>query len=326
MGTASHLNVIEQYHDNRSAIRELMASMLTGIADARLLYDEESQRRTLDCLSAQFPFVELLYTLDPAGIQTSDNLSSRSVHGGCEAKIGSGRGKDRSQRPYYLLARGSAEVAVTDPYLSSASRDLCLSAAVESRAPDGGVAGYVVVDVSLCKAVEFLMGDTARRRFQPVFRGFYVLIVLGLMAVVAALLTAAYAELIPLVTGQVDGAEKHLKPFGIIIFLTLALAIFDLGKTVLEEEVLMHKDIYRHSSTRRTITRFMAAILIAVSIESLLLMFKSVLGEGEHLAEAVWVMFAATTLLIGLGVYVYLGAQAEYRLRLMRRPGGAPTP
>ena len=112
-----------------------------------------------------------------------------------------------------------------------------------------------------------------------------------------------------------SATDLHLKPFGIIIFLTLALAIFDLGKTTLEEEVLLHKDIYRHSSTRRTITRFIAAILIAVSIESLLLMFKSVLGSPEHLANAVAMMAAAIGLLVCLGIYVYLGAKAEAILK-----------
>ena len=73
----------------------------------------------------------------------------------------------------------------------------------------------------------------------------------------------------------------------------------------------MHKDIFRHSSTRRTITRFIGAILIAVSIESLLLMFKSVLGSPEHLTNAVAMMAAAVGLLVGLGIYVYLGAKAE---------------
>lgn len=70
----------------------------------------------------------------------------------------------------------------------------------------------------------------------------YSLIVIGLMAVVGVLLYAAYADLVPLFTGAVAAHEQQLKPFG-IIFLTLALAIFDLGKTVLEEEVLMHKDV-----------------------------------------------------------------------------------
>ena len=111
----------------------------------------------------------------------------------------------------------------------------------------------------------------------------------------------------------------HLKPFGVIIFLTLGLAVFDLGKTILEEEVLMHKDVYRHSSTRRTITRFMAAILIAVSIEGLLLMFKSAVGDGERVLDGVWMMATAVGLLVGLGLYVYLGARAE-QLLLSQKP------
>jgi hypothetical protein len=52
-------------------------------------------------------------------------------------------------------------------------------------------------------------------------------------------------------------------PFGVVIYLTLALAIFELGKTTLEEEVLLYKDILMHSSTLRTITRYIAVIIIA---------------------------------------------------------------
>ncbi|MEF3193777.1 MAG: hypothetical protein K6346_06160 [Halothiobacillaceae bacterium] len=100
------------------------------------------------------------------------------------------------------------------------------------------------------------------------------------------------------------------------------MAIFDLAKTTLEEEVLMHKDIFRHSSTRRTITRFLAAIIIAVSIEGLLLMFKSALGEADHLLEAAFVMLSAAILTVGLGLYVYLGAQAEARLLAIKHHGG----
>jgi hypothetical protein len=63
----------------------------------------------------------------------------------------------------------------------------------------------------------------------------------------------------------------------------LALTIFDLGKITLEEEVLLYKDILRHSSTRRTITRFIAVIIIAVSIEALLMIFKFALNGGANI-------------------------------------------
>ena len=110
-------------------------------------------------------------------------------------------------------------------------------------------------------------------------------------------------------------SENKLLPFGVVIYLTLALAIFDLGKTTLEEEVLLYKDILRHSSTRRTITRFIAAIIIAVSIEALLMIFKSALKEsGEHIIQGVWIILAAGFLLLCLAIYVYLGSKAEVML------------
>lgn len=319
MSTASYLSVIEHYHDYRGAIRELLGSIVTGIMDRRLLGDPRRLRQAYRCLRDQYPFVELIFTLDPQGIQTSENIGPRRGWMGCEGRGGAMRGRDRSQRPYFRMAREDEEVVITEPYLSSASRELCVSAAVCMRDEQGTALGYLVLDIDLGKTVEFLMGDASRRKFQPWFRAVYSLIVLGLMCVVGVLLYTSYGELLPLLTGQTEGRDSHLKPFGIIIFLTLALAIFDLGKTVLEEEVLMHKDVYRHSSTRRTITRFIAAILIAVSIESLLLMFKSALGDGEHLAAAVWMMLAAVGLMVGLGLYVYLGARAEQCLLEARR-------
>jgi len=40
-------------------------------------------------------------------------------------------------------------------------------------------------------------------------------------------------------------------------------------------------------------------------------MFKSVLGAPEYLTKAVAMMATSVGLMIGLGIYVYLGAKAE---------------
>ncbi len=106
-----------------------------------------------------------------------------------------------------------------------------------------------------------------------------------------------------------EHSNTATQAFHLVILVTLGLAIFDLGKTILEEEVLLHKDIHHNDSTRRTISRFMSAIVIAVSIESLLLMFKSLLGDPAHLNSAVFMLFAAVALLIGLGIYLRLTAE-----------------
>lgn len=317
MSDISYISVIERYHEYRATLRELLASILTGVADRRLLEDEQQRQKAIRSIQEHYPFIDLLFTLDPAGIQTSDNLGAI----GAETSSLSARGKDRSQRPYFQLAQASSDVIITEPYLSSASRNLCISTAVRLEGANHDTAGYIVLDSDLAEIIGFLMGDTLRRRFQPFFKAIYIMIVLGLFSVVGILLYSAFSEMAPLFLHGESVQDAHLTPFGVIIFLTLGLAIFDLGKTTLEEEVLMHKDIFRHSSTRRTITRFMAAILIAVSIEALLMMFKSALGTDQDMMPAVWMMLAAVGLLIGLGLYVYYGARAEKILLGARSAG-----
>jgi hypothetical protein len=310
MSAMSYLSVIERFHEYKNALHELTASILTGIAEPALLENEQKLRETFHSIAEHYPFMALLYTLDANGVQSSCNISS--LQPGKDDK--SGLHKSRVERPYYLLAKNSDSVVVTEPYFSNNGSMLCISAAVRSRTLNGE-SGYIVLDIDLTKAIEFLMGDLSRRRFMPAFKAVYVLIVAGLFAVTAVLLYAAGTEMISLWHIGSNREDLHMKPFGVIIFLTLALAIFDLGKTILEEEVLMHKDIFRHSSTRRTITRFIAAILIAVSIEALLLMFKAALGVDGDILSAVWMMLTAVGLLVGLGIYVYLGAQAEAILK-----------
>ena len=307
----SYLSTIDRYHECRNAIRELLASILTGIGQSALFHEPALMPEAMCNIATHYPFVDLLYTLDMKGTQSSENIACPRRH---IAKQTGSMGKDRSQRPYYLLACEHDNVVVTEPYLSTASRKLCISAALKWRDTDGSVLGYIILDIDLAATVEFLMGDVLRKRFMPAFRLVYSVIVLGLFTVVGALLVSAFHEITTLFHTGGDPRTNQLKPFGVIIFLTLGLAVFDLGKTILEEEVLMHKDIFRHSSTRRTITRFIAAILIAVSIEALLMMFKTALGEATSIMPAVWMMLTTVGLLVGLGAYVYLGARAEVML------------
>lgn len=306
----NYLNAIERYREYKEAIHELMASIVTGIFDHKNIKDEESLKEAMQWLQPNYPFIELVYILDAKGVQTTNNISFKHQN---EKKSPSGKGVDRRHRPYYKQAMAEDNVIVTAPYLSTSSHNLCISSAIQCLDENGSVMGILVVDIDLADAIEFLMGDRKRKKFHPFFISVYSSIVIGLFLVVGILMYSAGAELLSLLQGQ--NVDLHLKPFSIIIFLTLALAVFDLGKTTLEEEVLMKKDILRHSSTRRTITRFIAAILIAVSIESLLLMFKSVLGSKEYLGDAVAMMGTAIGLLIGLGIYVYLGAKAETMLK-----------
>ncbi|MCH1930878.1 PDC sensor domain-containing protein [Shewanella sp. A25] len=309
MAAMSYLSVIERYHEYEATVHELMESILTGIADVELFNQPKLDLKAIKGLAGSYPFVELMYLLDTQGVQISQNIAV--VENQLKLIPLSGN-MDRSQRPYFINRDESDGVNITRPYLSNASGNLCLSASMAIFKQDQKL-GYLVIDVDLTRLIEFMMGDSARRRVTPAFKAVYALIVVGLFVLVAVLLWTAIRDIYGLFCGANPG-EDPLQPFGIIIFITLALAIFDLGKTILEEEVLMHKDIFRHSSTRRTITRFVSTILIAISIEALLTMFKASLGEKQYIEPAIWMMLAVVGLLVGLGAYVYLGAKAEWLL------------
>ncbi len=169
----------------------------------------------MQSLTAHYPFADLIYTLDQNGIQTSDNISNEKNprhtrraaltletrqrdNIGREEKphhTASGQGRDRGQRPYFILARNKDKIAVTEPYLSSASNKLCMSAVVQLHDKATAQPGYLVLDFDLAKTIAFFMGDSSRDRFQPLFKSIYVLIVLWLFSVVAVLLYSAFTDL-----------------------------------------------------------------------------------------------------------------------------------
>jgi len=309
MARMSYLSAIERYEEQQVLIHNLLLSILASV-QASLTNKQEYQQ-----LVNQYPFLELQYCLNEQGIQQGYNVCFKRQYKKKLAHVGAGQ--DLSARPYFLLASASPDPNFTSPYISTATKHLCISV-IKMIPSEKGKQQFLVIDVCLTELIEFIMGDIKRARMTPYFRVGYGLIVGCLFCLVIYLLYKVFAGMVDLVLNE-DIQSDPLKPFTIIIFVTLALAIFDLGKTILEEEILMHKDIFRHSSTRRTITRFISTILIAVSIEALLTMFKAALGQTEYVIPAVLMMFAVVGLLIALAIYVYLGAKAEDVLTQVQR-------
>lgn len=302
----NHLRLLEHYQQYSKAVHSLMESMMASLSGAQLLSDQEQQQQAVRRLSQNYPFIELMYSLDSHGVQLMDTVFS--PHVSYRKRRQPGKGRDRSQRPYMqILQHRDRDVSVTEPYLSSATHQLAISCVQTIQNSHGDVTGYVVLNFNLQRLISYLKGDQLRERVHPAFQGVYAIIG-GLLVIVSLLLLAgagkSLLDVFQLTSDVTTGA------FGIVILITLGLAIFDLGKTILEEEVLSNKDIHHHDTSRRTITRFMSAIVIAISIESLLLMFKSLLAESDtQVLNAVWMMMAAVALLMALGVYLKLSKE-----------------
>ncbi|MFT5760028.1 MAG: hypothetical protein ACI9LM_004812 [Alteromonadaceae bacterium] len=160
----NYMSVIERYHEHKSAIHELMASIFAGAFDKKLFNDELLFKHSLKRVSRHYPFVELMFTLDDDGVQTSKNISNNISD---NKNINNGLGIDRSYRPYFIKANDNDGIVVTDPYLSSSSFNLCISTALKYRSKSGEIVGILVIDINLANAIEFLMGDRKRKKFHP---------------------------------------------------------------------------------------------------------------------------------------------------------------
>lgn len=301
MTPRNYLYLLSKYDEYQPQIERLLSSIVTAFMPRKLETDEDQLHRTVERLHKSYPFVELIYCLDEHGIQTTISAAAPNIDD--SKRTEPGLHSDRSNRAYYTKAVKNDKVStVTSPYLSNATHQLAISA-VQRYTTLGDKTGYLVINFNLEKLITFLNGDELRRRVHPFFQVIYAII--GVMLVMVAGLLLFYAG-----KAMFDVVQEHIKAttqiFEVVILITLGLAVFDLGKTILEEEVFLHKDIHHEGSTRRTISRFMSAIVIAVSIESLLLMFKSLLGDATHLNSAVMMLIAAVALLIGLGIYLKL--------------------
>lgn len=91
------------------------------------------------------PFIELAYVTDARGIQTTDNVSNHQF----DAAYGnSGKHQDWSKRAWFIDAKHSDDVYLSDIYRSQATNEFCLTASATFDDWHGNFAGVVAIDVN----------------------------------------------------------------------------------------------------------------------------------------------------------------------------------
>ena len=131
--------------------------------------------------------------------------------------------------------------------------------------------------------------------------------------VIAALFVGASLGLIVLAAVQLwEGAslfQLHAVLESIAV-LTVALAALELGQTILEEEVLREAQMSAPTRVRRFLSRFMIVLVVALAIETLVLVFRYG-DEPEQLPYVAGVGLAAALLLAAWGFFIRMNRSAE---------------
>ncbi|MGE4419724.1 MAG: hypothetical protein AB7D38_07795 [Sulfurimonas sp.] len=91
--------------------------------------------------------------------------------------------------------------------------------------------------------------------------------------------------------------------FRSIISITLGLAIYDLAKQIFEHEV-MYQSFHRSEDKQyKVLGKFLISIIIALSIETLMVVFKIALEDTSKMISAFYLLIGTTIMLIGLGYF-----------------------
>ena len=90
-----------------------------------------------------------------------------------------------------------------------------------------------------------------------------------------------------------------------IVSVTLGLAIFDLAKTILEREVY-YKNYSKESEDSMVLTKFAIAIIIALSIEALMVVFKIAIHDYKDMIYGLYLIAGVGIIITSLGIYSFL--------------------
>ncbi len=97
-------------------------------------------------------------------------------------------------------------------------------------------------------------------------------------------------------------------------YVVIAIAVFDVAKFLVEEEVVQSREKQTASEARLSLTKFISTIAIAVFLEALVMVFQVSTERIADILYPTFLLVAGTLLVLGLGVFQRLSADVEQRV------------
>jgi hypothetical protein len=118
------------------------------------------------------------------------------------------------------------------------------------------------------------------------------------------------------------GAQDKTALLGAVGYVIIAIAVFDVAKFLIEEEVVQSREKQTASEARLSLTKFISTIAIAVFLEALVTVFRVSTDNGAEMLYPTFLLVAGTLLVLGLGMFQRLSAAVEERVEGGSAPGG----
>lgn len=276
---------IETYNQHQEEIEFFIQESIKNLGDLSL-YKKDHFAKVFNT----FPSLELIYfTNKDTKIQVASNYYRNKLDEGA-------KGKNRSHL-ISKLAFKEENIAFSKPYISSATRNTCITVTIKENDE------IIFLDFRLDILLEKLNLIELNQPFHKLTRSFYILA--GFSMILLSIMTIAYSlyEFVYYIFVETTlTLEMIFKP---IIALTLSIAIFDLAKTILEQEVFFKSYSKNSRVETKILTKFLSTIIIALSIEALIVVFKIALHDYDKMINAFYLIAGISLILISLTAFIH---------------------
>ena len=154
---------------------------------------------------------------------------------------------------------------------------------------------------------------------------FYLVAAFGLAALGVSLLGIACYRLGMAALREQNLLHQTLECIGLV---TIAIAVFEVGKFMVEEEVIRERQLRSVLEARRSLTKFLTIVIIVVSLEGLVLVFETKLEDVAELIYPTALLAVAALVVIAMGIFERLTSDSVgNRIGADRtQPGAQPDP
>jgi hypothetical protein len=275
------------YEINKEKIEDFIINSIHNLGNIKDYEDTKFSN-----LFSIFPSLELVYIVNKdTKVQTSSNYYRNKVIDD------SGIGQSRS----YIIDKlhfKEKSIAFSSPYISSATRSNCITLTMK----EGDF--IIFLDFKIETLLERLELIELNKPFHTLTKMFYA--IAGFSMVLLSLFIIIYSLggfFTSLIVHYDFTLDAIFKP---IIALTLGIAIFDLAKTILEQEVFF-KSYSRNSKVdTRMVIKFLITIIIALSIEGLMVVFKIAIENYTEMLNALYLITGISFIIIALSIFIHL--------------------
>ncbi|WP_296424557.1 hypothetical protein [Yoonia sp.] len=147
--------------------------------------------------------------------------------------------------------------------------------------------------------------------FLLIATGVYALAALAMATISIGLVTVSFVRLSGVFHLNQDAEDVLLSA---VSSLVISVAVLDVAKYVMEDEVLRSRELREPSEARQAVTKFMVIIALVVAIEGIILVFQLGKSRPDLLFYPIRLLSVSVIIVIGLGVFQWLSVQSEERL------------